>query len=41
MYQRLVVGTDGSSTAAEAVRHALCLARVTGARVHLVTAWSR
>ena len=41
MYQSIVVGTDGSDTAAAAVRHALQLARVTGATVHVVTAWSR
>ena len=41
MYQSVVVGTDGSDTAAAAVRHAFGLARVTGATVHVVTAWSR
>ena len=41
MYQTVVVGTDGSDTAAAAVRHAFGLARVTGATVHVVTAWSR
>ena len=41
MYSRIVVGTDGSDTAAAAVRHALALARTTGAELHLVTAWSR
>ena len=41
MYQSIVVGTDGSDTAAAAVRHAFGLARVTGATVHVVTAWSR
>lgn len=41
MYQRIVVGTDGSDTASAAVHHALNLARATGAQVHLVTAWSR
>jgi nucleotide-binding universal stress UspA family protein len=41
VYQSIVVGTDGSETAAAAVRHAFGLARVTGATVHVVTAWSR
>jgi nucleotide-binding universal stress UspA family protein len=41
MYQSSVVGTDGSDTAAAAVAHAFTLARVTGAAVHVVTAWSR
>lgn len=41
MYTSLVVGTDGSDTAASAVWHAFGLARTTGARVHVVTAWSR
>ena len=41
MYQSIVVGTDGSETAGTAVRHAFGLARITGARVHVVTAWSR
>lgn len=41
MYQSIVVGTDGSDTAAAAVRHAFGLARVTGATLHVVTAWSR
>lgn len=41
MYSRIVVGTDGSETAATAVRHALALARTTGAELHVVTAWSR
>lgn len=41
MYQSIVVGTDGSDTAAAAVRHAFALAKVTDATVHVVTAWSR
>jgi nucleotide-binding universal stress UspA family protein len=41
VYDRIVVGTDGSPTAATAVHHALRLAAVTGAELHLVTAWSR
>jgi nucleotide-binding universal stress UspA family protein len=39
MYQRIVVGTDGSDTAERAVHHALHLAKVTGSTVHVVTAW--
>lgn len=39
MYQRIVVGTDGTDTARTAVRHALQLARALGASVHVVTAW--
>jgi nucleotide-binding universal stress UspA family protein len=35
----IVVGTDGSETAAEAVRQATQLARAVGARVHLVSAY--
>jgi nucleotide-binding universal stress UspA family protein len=41
MYQRIVVGTDGSSSAEIAVRHALRLAKSTGGTVHVVTAWER
>jgi nucleotide-binding universal stress UspA family protein len=36
MFRSIVVGTDGSTTADEAVRQAAELARVLGARVHLV-----
>lgn len=39
MYERIVVGTDGSSTAGRAVRQALRLAKLTGGTVHVVTAW--
>jgi len=39
MYQRIVVGTDGSDTAERAVHHAFHLAKVTGGTVHLATAW--
>jgi nucleotide-binding universal stress UspA family protein len=38
MYRTIVVGTDGSRTAQAAVRHAVELARVTGATLHLVAA---
>ena len=40
MYSCIVVGTDGSDTAAEAVRHAAELARIHGARLHVVSAYS-
>ncbi len=36
MFRSIVVGTDGSATADEAVRQAAQLARALGARVHLV-----
>ncbi len=36
MYQRIVVGTDGSKRAAAAVEHAAALATATGASLHLV-----
>jgi nucleotide-binding universal stress UspA family protein len=39
VYQRIVVGSDGSDGAAMAVRHALRLAKVTGSTVHVITAW--
>jgi nucleotide-binding universal stress UspA family protein len=39
MYQRIVVGTDGSDTADRAVHHGFHLAKVTGGTVHLATAW--
>jgi nucleotide-binding universal stress UspA family protein len=39
MYQRIVVGSDGSGSAATAVRHALRLAKAMGSTVHVVTAW--
>jgi nucleotide-binding universal stress UspA family protein len=41
VYQRIVVGTDGSPSAEIAVRHALRLAKATGGTVHVVTAWER
>src|SRR5207244_6640603 len=40
VYSCIVVGTDGSDTAAEAVRHAAELARIHGARLHVVSAYS-
>ena len=39
MFQGIVVGTDGSDTAGEAVRQATELARIVGARVHVVSAY--
>src|SRR5688572_18779978 len=39
MFEAIVVGTDGSPTASEAVRQATELARVCGARVHVVSAY--
>ena len=39
MYERIVVGTDGSDSASGAVSHALQVAKLTGATVHIVTAY--
>ena len=39
MFRSMVVGTDGSETASEAVRHATHLAKSLGAHLHLVTAY--
>ena len=39
MFKRIVVGTDGSETAAEAVRQAAELAKAHGAKLHLVSAY--
>jgi nucleotide-binding universal stress UspA family protein len=39
MFRSIVVGTDGSETACEAVRQAIELARVVGATVELVSAY--
>lgn len=39
MFKRIVVGTDGSQTAAEAVSQALELAKMTGATLSLVSAY--
>ena len=39
MLKRIVVGTDGSETAAEAVRHARELAKACGAALELVSAY--
>ena len=40
MYRSIVVGTDGSETAGEAVRQAIELAKSVGASMHLVSAYS-
>ncbi|MDP9276662.1 MAG: universal stress protein [Actinomycetota bacterium] len=39
MFSRIVVGTDGSETAAEAVRQATELAKLSGARLDIVSAF--
>jgi nucleotide-binding universal stress UspA family protein len=39
MFGSIVVGTDGSSTAGEAVRQATELAKAVGAKIHLVSAF--
>lgn len=39
MYKNIVVGTDGSETAATAVQHAATLAKSTGATLHIVHAF--
>ena len=40
MFTRIVVGTDGSDTAAEAVGQAIDLARLTGATLSVVSAYA-
>ena len=40
MFTRIVVGTDGSETAAEAVRQATDLAKLSGATLSIVSAYS-
>jgi nucleotide-binding universal stress UspA family protein len=40
VYRNIVVGTDGSPTAADAVRHAAALARLSGATLHVVNAYA-
>jgi len=40
MFKTIVVGTDGSETADRAVGRTAELARLTGARVHVVSAWA-
>jgi nucleotide-binding universal stress UspA family protein len=39
VYKSIVVGTDGSGTATEAVRHAAQLAQLSGATLHVVHAF--
>jgi len=39
LFERIVVGTDGSETAAEAVRQATEIARLTGAALEIVSAF--
>lgn len=39
MFERIVVGTDGSDTAAEAVRHATALAKAMGGSLEIVSAY--
>lgn len=39
MFKSIVVGTDGSDTAGEAVRQAVALAKELGARIELVSAY--
>ncbi len=39
MFHSIVVGTDGSDTATQAVRQAIVLARSVGARIELVSAY--
>jgi len=41
VYKTIVVGTDGSDTAGIAVRHAISLAKLTGATLHIVSAYVR
>jgi nucleotide-binding universal stress UspA family protein len=40
VFTRIVVGTDGSDTAAEAVRQAIDLAKLTGATLSIVSAYA-
>lgn len=39
MFETVVVGADGSATAAEAVRQAIELVKLTGGRLHIVSAY--
>ncbi len=39
MFERIIVGSDGSETAGEAVRQAVELARATGAKLDVVSAY--
>ena len=40
MFRTIVAGTDGSPTAADAVRHAAAIAGMCGASVHVVSAYN-
>ncbi|HXL94173.1 MAG TPA: universal stress protein [Streptosporangiaceae bacterium] len=40
MFETVVVGADGSETAAEAVRQAVELVKLTGGRLHIVSAYT-
>jgi nucleotide-binding universal stress UspA family protein len=40
VFTRIVVGTDGSETAAEAVRQAIDLAKISGAQLSIVSAYA-
>jgi nucleotide-binding universal stress UspA family protein len=40
VFKRIVVGTDGSETAAQAVRQAIELAKVSGAQLSIVSAYA-
>ena len=40
MFTRIVVGTDGSETAGEAVRQAVDLAKLSGAQLNIVSAYA-
>jgi nucleotide-binding universal stress UspA family protein len=40
VFTRIVVGTDGSETAAEAVRQAVDLAKLAGAQLSIVSAYA-
>jgi nucleotide-binding universal stress UspA family protein len=40
LFDRIVVGTDGSETAGEAVRHAIELARLAGSSLEIVSAYA-
>jgi nucleotide-binding universal stress UspA family protein len=41
MFESVVVGVDGSATAAEAFRYALDLVKLSGGKLHLVTAYKK
>ncbi|MEZ5076895.1 MAG: universal stress protein [Solirubrobacterales bacterium] len=40
MFTRIIVGTDGSETATEAVREAIALAKLSGATLNVVSAYA-